>query len=111
MTIRKHFARILRKAARKLDPPPTPRKMAREMTESTVKALAAMQANEFSLDRWLPNLSPSADLRLRRLSDTTVHGPEGVLGGSRAIRDAYVKAMADKNLWESRARDLGWKDK
>ena len=95
MTIRKHLARILHKAARKLDPPPTPREMAREMTESTVKALAAMAVNEFTLDRWLPRNVPDCKI-----------GPDGPVNTGYTPPSALVRVDRDALARMSRNQDV-----
>lgn len=80
MTIRKHLARILHKAARKLDPPRSLSDLARDQNRNAPQcklgpegvlntgytdpaelvrfgrdALAEMQVNSFRLDRWTPS--------------------------------------------------------
>ena len=96
MTIRKRIARILHKAARKLDPPSksafyTPK----EMTESTVKALVAMQANEFSLDRWLPRNVPDCKI-----------GPDGPVNTGYTPPSALVRVDRDALARMSRNQDV-----
>lgn len=95
MTIRKHLARILHKAARKLDPPPTPREMAQKMVRESAEALAAMQANEFSLDRWLPRNVPDCKI-----------GPDGPVNTGYTPPSALVRVDRDALARMSRNQDV-----
>ena len=95
MTIRKHLARILRKAVHKLDPLTPVYYTPAELSSYGRDALAAMAVNEFTLDRWLPRNVPDCKI-----------GPDGPVNTGYTPPSALVRVDRDALARMSRNQDV-----